>query len=198
MQFYGDEMRKFINIDGKPTAAQIREALNMHRETLNRPEYSLMVQRELIESFRSGGDHYLKDEINKYFKNRAITRPGYTQANEKDQELIIAACENKALKRHLVAVSGYSMQFLQMVIDRKSSLSDLAARDLNQALPKAQKLYKTECEEQAKKLKKNICGYTACYRNGCRCVKCTNAYKRYRNKQAYLQKRRSQNQGVAA
>ncbi len=191
-------MNKFIHIEGKPTAQQVREALAMYAKDIKRPEFSLIVQRELIESFRNDTAHAFKSAVAFYFKNRVIQRPGLVLASDKDQALIVESCENKALKRHLVAVSGYSSQFLQMVIDHKTPLSAVAARDLKQALPKAEKLYKAECKEKEAKLKKNICGFVACYRNGCHCTKCTTAYKKYRKKQAYLLKRKSAVSAVAA
>lgn len=191
-------MKNFIQIEGKPTAQQVREALTMYAKDIKRPEFSLFVQREVIEAFRSDSNHVLKSKVSFYFKIRMIQRPDLVLASDKDQALIIDSCQNKALKRHLVAVSGYSSQYLQMVIDHKAPLSEVAARDLKQALPKAKKLHKAECDEKEKKLKKNICGYTACYRNGCHCDKCTTAYRKYRKKQAYLKRRKTTFTAIAA
>lgn len=167
------------------TADNIRIALIQIAERMDRPPFDMIVVRDVINAFRYGVDHHLKDAVH-------------------EEKVVLSSREPTELELRLTKLKDVTSKYGMAGALAKASGVDVIKinkiscgdHDLNDAtwhaLEKGMQLLAQDTDKYTKFYKYKECGTYSSYKNKkCRCNDCVTAFKTY---EAVLREKKRSNE----
>ncbi len=127
------------------TAQQIRKALIQITERNNRPHYTAMVVRDVLDAFRNNLDHPLKSAVDEEKVILSIVdEPKLAELKD--------FCLPRGMREILAEISGFSVRRLFAYTSHELILTESAWIQLKEKFPKALKEYQ-KIQIQTKKIR---------------------------------------------
>lgn len=147
---------------------KIKKALIEIAEKNNRPHYSLIVVREVVQAYINNTDHFLKRFVDHEISTNENITKSVNNLGESNLAKLIIFCEPRGMACVLAKNAGLTYQFLNKLLLCMSLLTDQLWIQISSAFQESQEEYSLNLNKR----RQIGHGRPRKYAGGCRCDDC--------------------------